>query len=164
MVLPLSLHCRMTNERKLNYQHFKRIAMTDTIKITESNYKDYCAIDIVAFLFAQPGAMGDPGGVEIIDAQGQSYYTNYCYNGISYDQLVEVVPDLKNSKIGIVGHQVPEGWNAIYIGYGNHLTIKSDYYNQFQEEADNRHIKEASVLYQQWYGIVLKLLGKSNED
>ena len=63
----LTLQGRKTNDPKFNYQHFKNKAMTDCIEITESNYKDYCSLDIVAFLFAQPGAMGDPGGVEIID-------------------------------------------------------------------------------------------------
>ena len=134
--------------------------MNDTIEITESNYKGYCAIDIVAFSFAQPGAMGEPGGVEIIDAQGWFYHTNYCYNGVSYDQLTEIVPVLKDCKIGIVGQQVPEGWNAFYLGFGNHLFIKAEYYNQFEEEVRNRHIEEGSELYQQWYGIVMKMLGK----
>lgn len=132
--------------------------MTDCIEITESNYKDYCSLDIVAFLFAQPGAMGDPGGVEIIDAQGQYYHTNYCYNGVSYDQLMEIVPVLKVCKIGIVNHQTPEGWKAIYLGFGNHLTIKADYYDKFEEESRNRHIEEAVELYQQWSGIVLKCI------
>ena len=138
--------------------------MTRTIEITESNYKDYGSLDIAAFLFAQPGAMGEPGGVEILDVQGCCYHTNYCWKGISYEQLCEVVPVLKESKISIVGHQVPEGWVAVYLGMGNHLTIKADYYSQFEEETRNRHIEEASQLYQQWFGIMLKLLGKGDED
>ena len=154
----LTLQSRKTNDPKFNYQHFKKKAMTDCIEITESNYKGYCAIDIVAFLFAQPGAMGDPGGVEIIDAQGWFYHTNYCYNGVSYDQLTEIVPILKDCKIGIVGQQVPEGWKAVYLGFGNHLIIKADYYDKFEEETRNRHIEEAVELYQQWSGIVLKCI------
>ena len=83
------------------------------IEITGINYKDYCSLDIVAFLFARPGAMGEPGGVEIIDVQGCYYHTNYCYKGISYEQLIEVVPVLKDCKIGLTGHQAPEGWVAV---------------------------------------------------
>ena len=138
--------------------------MDDTIEITESNYKGYCAIDIVAFLFAQPGAMGEPGGVEIIDAQGWFYHTNYCYNGVSYDQLTEIVPVLKDCKIGIVSQQEPEGGKADYLGFGNHLFIKAEYYNQFEEEVRNRNIEESVELYQQWYGIVMKMLGKSGRN
>ena len=108
--------------------------------------------------------MGEPGGVEIIDVQGCYYHTNYCYKGISYEQLIKVVPVLKDCKIGLTGHQAPEGWVAVNLGMGNHLTIKADYYDRFEEETRNRHIEEASKLYQQWSGIVLKLLGKECED
>ena len=86
------------------------------------------------------------------------YHTNYCYNGVSYDQLMEIVPVLKVCKIGVVNHLAPEGWKAIYLGFGNHLTIKADYYDKFEEETRNRHIEEAVELYQQWSGIVLKCI------
>jgi len=59
---------------------------------------------------------------------------------------------------------VPEGWKTVYLGFGNHLVIKADYFGQFEEEARNRHIEEAVELYQQWYGIVMKVLGKSDEN
>lgn len=136
--------------------------MTRIIEITESNYKDYRSIDIVAFSFAQPGAMGEPGGIEIIDEQGRFYHTNYCWEGISYEHLCEVVPALKGCKFEVLGHQAPEGWEAVYLGMGNHLTIKAEYYNQFKEETQNRHIEKASQLYQQWFEVVLKLLGKGD--
>ena len=131
--------------------------MTDIIEITNPNYKGYCAIDIVAFSFAHPGAMGEPGGVEIIDAQGWFYHANYCDNGISYDHLLEVVPVLKDCRIGVAGHQVPEGWKAVYLGFGNHLTIRADYYDRFEEEVRESRIKEASKLYACWYEIVLNM-------
>jgi hypothetical protein len=151
------LQSRKTNDPILIIYSLRKTAMNDTIEITESNYKGYCAIDIVAFSFAQPGAMGEPGGVEIIDAQGWFYHTNYCYRGVSYDQLKEIVPILKDCKIGIAGQQEPEGWKAAYLGFGNHLFIKAEYYNQFDEEVRKRHIEEAVELYQQWYGIVMNL-------
>ena len=42
--------------------------------------------------------------------------------------------------------------------------VKADYFGQFEKEARNRHIEEAVELYQQWYGIVMKVLGKSDEN
>ena len=59
---------------------------------------------------------------------------------------------------------MPEGWKAVYLGLGNHLVVKAGYYEQFEKEARNRHIEEAVELYQQWYGIVMKVLGKSDEN
>lgn len=134
------------------------------IEITESNWKDYCSIETVAFSIAQPGAMGEPGGVEIIDAQGQVYHTNYCWDGLPYEYLLAIVPDLGDCKFGVMGHQAPEGWVAVYLGMGNHLTIRTDYYSQFDQEVRNRRIERPGELYQQWFEIVLKLLGKSDEN
>ena len=59
---------------------------------------------------------------------------------------------------------MPEGWKAVYLGFGNHLVVKADYYEQFEKEVHNRHIKGEGELYQQWYGIVMKVLGKSDEN
>lgn len=134
------------------------------IEITDSNYIDYCSLDIVAFSVAQPGAMGEPGGIKIIDVQGQFYHTNYCREVISFEHLREIVPALKECKFGIRDHDAPEGWTAIYLGMGNHLTVKTDFYSQFEEEARNRGIGDSGELYQQWSEIVLKLLGKSDKN
>lgn len=137
--------------------------MKRRIEITESNYMDYCSLDIAAFSFAQPGAMGEPGGIKIIDAQGKFYHTNYCREVICYEHLLEIVPALEDCKIGIRGHEAPDGWTAVYLGMGNHLTVKTDYYSQFEEEVHNRRIGDLGELYQQWVEIVLKLLGKGDE-
>ena len=138
--------------------------MNRTIEITASNYKDYTSLDIVAFSFAQPGAMGEPGGVLIVDVTGQVYHTNYCYGGIDYNHLLEIVPILKGCEFGVFDHQTPEGWSPVYLGFGNHLTIKADYYSQFKEDVDNKHFENTGQLYQQWLGMVMKLLGKGNEN
>ena len=137
--------------------------MNKIIEITESNYKDYCPLDIVAFSFAQPGAMGEHGGVVIVDVMGQVYHTNYCQGNIDCDHLLEVVPILKDCKFNIFGHQTPEGWFPVYLGFGNHLTIKADYYSQFKEDVNNKHFENTGELYQQWLGMVMKLLGKNDE-
>ena len=134
--------------------------MNRTIEITESNYKDYTSLDIVAFSFAQSGAIGEPGGVLIVDAMGQVYHANYCYDNLDFDHLLEVVSAVKDCKFGILDHQTPEGWAPVQLGFGNHLTIRTEYHSQFEEETNNRHIKSPGQLYQQWIGMVLKLLGK----
>ena len=136
--------------------------MKETIEITESNYKGYCSIDIVAFSFAQSGAMGMPGAVEIIDSDGWLYYTNYCDGNLSFDHLLEVVPVLKDCKINVSGHQTPEGWGAFYLGAGNHLTVRADYCGRFEEKVNKRRIKTPSKLYLQWLEIMQELLDKGD--
>jgi hypothetical protein len=44
------------------------------IEIDELNYQDYQHLDIVAYSFARGGAMGDPGGIKIVDSDGQVYH------------------------------------------------------------------------------------------
>ena len=136
--------------------------MKETIEITESNYKGYCSIDIVAFSFAQPGAMGAPGTVKIIDSDGWLYHTNYCDGDLSFDHLLEVVPVLKVCRINVSRHLTPEGWRARYLGAGNHLTIRADYYGRFEEEVNKRGIKTPVDLYMQWLEIMLQLFDKGD--
>ena len=136
--------------------------MKEKIKITESNYKGYCSIDIVAFSFAQSGAMGIPGHVIIFDSEGWVYHTNYCDGDISFKHLLEVVPVLKDSKIGVSGHETPEGWIPFYLGAGNHLTVRSDYSVRFEEEMGKRHIETPSNLYLQWQEIMQQLLDEGD--
>jgi len=138
--------------------------MSRLIEITESNYKDYCTLDIVAFSYAQPGAMGEPGGVLIVDAMGRVYHANYCYENLDYDHLLEVVPILKDCEFGILGHQTPVGWSPFYLGFGNHLTIKEDYSFEFEISVADKHFKNKGELYQQWLGMVMELLGKGDEN
>ena len=138
--------------------------MNRLIEITESNFKDFCALDIVAFSFAQPGAMGEPGGVLIVNAMGQVYHANYCNGEIDYDHLLEVVPALKDCEFGILGHQTPTGWSPFYLGFGNHLNIKDDYSYEFEVAVAEKHFKNKGELYQQWLGMVMELLGKGDEN
>ena len=51
----------------------------NTIEINDTNYQSYTRLDIVAFSFARGSAMGEPGGIIIIDAEGQDYHANYLY-------------------------------------------------------------------------------------
>ena len=66
-------------------------------------------------------------------------------------------------KVGSIGlrskkvSSVNKYMKAVYLGFGNHLVIKADYFGQFEKETSNRHIEEAVELYQQWYGIVMNL-------
>ena len=54
------------------------------IEINESNYQSYTNLDIAAFSFAYEGAMGEGGGIYIIDKAGQIYHANY----FMADQLI----------------------------------------------------------------------------
>lgn len=136
------------------------------IEITGTNYKEYCNIDIAAFSFAQCGAMGKRGGIQIVDSKGQMFYTNYCHDDVVYEYLDEIIPVLKECEFGMFYHTTHDGWTSKYMGFGNHLTIKTIYKEKFDEECKRRNIDSENdekgdlYLYQQWMEIMLKILVK----
>ena len=65
---------------------------------------------------------------------------------------------LKDCRFGIFNHTAPDNWIPIYLGFGNHLTIKSIYKEKFDEEYKLRNIKSYGDLYQQWIEIMLNIL------
>ena len=134
------------------------------IEITGTNYKEYCNIDIVAFSFAQGGAMGEGGGIRIVDSKGQKYHTNYCRDNTIYEHLYEIIPVLKDCEIGMFHHTAPDDWTPKYMGFGNYLTIKTVYKEKFDEECKQRNFESEydtnGDLYNQWIEIILKILEK----
>lgn len=136
--------------------------MKEIIEITDSNYKDYCNIDIAAFSLAQGGAMGEPGGIVIIDTGGNVYHTNYCRNNVICEHLDEIIPILKECKFGIFSHTVPEGWHPEDLGFGNHLTIKGIYKDTFCKEWEERQSNTENILFQEWSGVMMMVLGKED--
>ena len=73
------------------------------IEIDELNYQDYQHLDIVAFSFARGGAMGDPGGIIIVDSDGQVYHANYCYgrHTIKSEHIKAVIPVFEDLRISL---------------------------------------------------------------
>lgn len=135
------------------------------IEITDSNYQEYISIDIVAFSFAYAGAMGEGGGVYIVDSKGQLYHANFCYgdNRIDLDHIKILIPVIKDFKFGVFGSESNNvDWKSLYTGFGNHLMIKSELYDGFCKKMVDANIKNArdGQCYLQWPGLILSLLGK----
>ena len=70
----------------------------DIIEITESNYREYQSLNIVAFSFAYEGAMGEMGAIYIICHDGQIYHANYCQGDDPLDpsHINDIIPVLKD--------------------------------------------------------------------
>ena len=68
------------------------------IEITESNYRDYLSLDIVAFSFAYEGAMGEMGAIYIISRDGKIYHANYCQGDdpIDTNHINDIIPVFKD--------------------------------------------------------------------
>ena len=98
----------------------------DIIEITESNYQDYSSLDIVAFSFAYEGAMGEMGGIYIIDREGQIYHANYFLGDdcIDREHIKDVIPVFVDLEHGLMGSESNNpNWSSEYCGFGNTLLI-----------------------------------------
>ena len=135
------------------------------IEISELNYQAYTKLDIVAFSFAYEGAMGEHGGIYIIDKDGQMYHANYCYgvNCIERDHIKDIIPIFTELEFGLLGCETKnEDWVSVDLGFGNSLLMRKEISDSFNKEVKEDDYQGFGVLFQQWPGIVLKLLGIKN--
>ena len=132
-------------------------------KLTRDNYKECTGLDIVAFSSAAPGAMGDAGAIEVVTTKGEVYYATPFYEDIEMEQVFEVCPPLSECRFGVFGGGViPEGWQTIYLGFGNNLVLHESISEEFRKEAEKSKIKEVGDLYNKWMDIVKSILASRN--
>ena len=101
----------------------------NVIEITESNYQDFTTLDIVAFSFAYEGAMGEMGGIYIIDREGQIYHANYFMGDkcLDRDHIKDVIPVFVDLEHGLLGSESKNpNWSSEYLGFGNTLLISNE--------------------------------------
>lgn len=99
--------------------------------LTRATFKD------VMFLsFAEGGAMGTPGEIIFFVKTGELYTLNYVYGDVQLKKVIELFPTLDECKFGMFGidSTVPEGWNYVNLGMGNHLIVNSIVYDSFIEK------------------------------
>ena len=136
----------------------------ERIELTKSNYKGYLPIDIAAFSFAAAGAMGEHGGVIIVGSDAQVYHLNYVHGEWdSFDDIIEICPLLRDCHFTVfgTGSDVPEGYQFAYLGFGNYLVVKSDFWKEFNDMKDS--YKGDEILYNTWLGFMLDILNKNNQ-
>jgi len=137
------------------------------ININESNFQSYLGLDIVAFSFANAGAMGEPGSIYIIDKAGQIYRACYCLSNacIAEEHIKDIIPEFTDLEFGMLGAESKnENWVSEYLGYGNSLFIKKDISDEFKKKVEEANFKQIGELYQHWPSIILGLLGKDDSD
>ena len=61
-------------------------------EINNSNYEAFTNLDLVAFSYAYEGAMGEGGGIYMIDASGQVYHANYYYGDLQEEHVKDILP------------------------------------------------------------------------
>ena len=139
----------------------------DIIEITESNYRDYLSLEIVAFSFAYEGAMGEMGAIYIIDRDGKIYHANYCQGDDPIDtthinDIIPVFKDISWRMFDCLSNN-PD-WRTVDLFTGNNLVLVNEIYDDFLKKVQEAHFDIPSRLFQHWPGFVLGLLGKEGDN
>ncbi len=110
------------------------------------------------FAIAEGGAMGCPGEINILTAEGRHYCMNYMYGDIDLDKFGEVFPVFKQCRGGMFGStdRVPDGWHYLYLGMGNHLIVEASVFNEFAAKV--KDLDDPVYLYQNWYRVAVETL------
>lgn len=116
--------------------------------------------DIMFFSLAEGGAMGNPGSVYFYNKVGTLYYFNYARSCINMNRVKELFPPLALCRFGMLGmgSSVPEGWNYVNLGMGNHLIVNDAVYEEFKGFIGEDYIP--SRVYGLWMKLAEKILEK----
>lgn len=92
--------------------------------------------DIYAFTYAEGGAMGCPGRVNLMmrrDGTPRVYELETMYVPTLFDQVMELLPELKDF---FENRHLDEAWHAVYLGCGNHLFVRTVLYQKLKKKYD----------------------------
>lgn len=138
--------------------------------------------NVIMYSIAEPGAMGAPGMMEFITSDGRAFWFDYMSEETPYEQIREALPSIKecyfsgpaaeerrgNEPAEIVFYperaernrrtHVGAGWRHIYMGFGNHLVIREEYYDEFKAAISD--LKTEVDIYCKWQDRALGLYGR----
>lgn len=115
--------------RKSNMIELKTTDIQDLRELLDEN--------ILAIHYANSGAQGDAGAVEILYClhdEVQILYGNYCRGNLSLDEVMIRFPMLNSLDSRYIKFpypfggsvSVPDGWGYLYMGAMNHLFVKQE--------------------------------------
>lgn len=122
----------------------------EIIDINSSNFESFKNLDIIAFSFANIGALGEKGGIKIVTSNRTLYHTNMV-KSIKVQELFLICPILKDCSFYLFNAIVPKGWTPFYMGGGNFLVVKDEY-----EEIITKAIPDG--LYNNWINVICKAI------
>lgn len=128
------------------------------IRITCDNFDGFKDIDIIAFSIADLGACGSPGSKIIVDSKGRIYDMRTYDSHPSEEQYLSMFPVFRDYHPVLDEAQKlykSPGWIEKYMGVGNHLFIRDDYFEKFTT-ADRSTSK--GELYMSWLNTILSIL------
>lgn len=106
---------------------------------------------VVAYVFAEPGAMGLHGTIECLNERGESFLINYLEEEDTWERLKECFEGVRGAKFNgphkkaifaprvlVLGGSeddpvttAPDGWRFIAFDCGNHFVCREEYARGF---------------------------------
>ena len=120
------------------------------IELERENLNKEFFENVLFFMIAEGGAMGEPGAIKFIKTDGNLYHLNYVFGDFKIEEVLVAFPVLGECDFGMFGmdSKIPEGWNYVNLGMGNYLIVKSEVFPPFKKLI--RKYKSAGEVYQNW--------------
>lgn len=120
------------------------------IELDRENLNKEFFENILFFMIAEGGAMGEPGAIKFVKTDGNLYHLNYVFGDFKIEENLAVFPTLGECDFGLFGmdSKVPKGWNYVNLGMGNYLIVKSEVYQPLKKLISK--CKSAGEIYQSW--------------
>ena len=113
---------------------------------------------IEAFSYAMPGAMGAPGEIILIDSELKVIETNISSIEKETDDqsLIKIINSSEQRVLG--GDDSIDDWRSAYLGMGNFLFVRDDYFEDFKSLSTKKGIKTPYELYRNWMNLIKEIL------
>ena len=120
------------------------------IELTDTTFTRELLDKTTFFQIAEGGAMGEPGGIWFVTEDSQIYHANYCFGNLSAQTISTAFPVIDQCRFGLFGlnSTVPDGWQYVNLGFGNHLLVRQDRYESFAPLIAS--YKSPGEIYQTW--------------
>lgn len=104
--------------------------MINSTSLDDNTFTKELLNKAVFFEFAEGGAMGAPGEIFFFTEDGRFYRSNYCVGKLNFKTVKKAFPVITECRFGVFDFDsaTPGGWEYISLGLGNHLLVRSDYY------------------------------------
>ena len=124
----------MDNSWYSNYVNKLENGSYKFVEITKENLNDITIDNIAFYSFAEGGACGEHGGVEIVLKNKKFYHTNHVERDEIFKQLILKLKPLDDVWFCVCwGENIPEGFKFYNLGLGNYLIVRNEYVEQFEE-------------------------------
>ena len=149
------------NEKRNNwYKKFVKELSESKYHFKELTEKDIDNIefeDIAFYMEAEPGAMGEMGGVEFVLLNKQFYHSNTVEQYEVIKKFFEKFPQIKDIGMALgYASNIPKMFAFFNLGMGNYLFVKDKYLNKFNKKV--KTLKHPKYLYMTWKDFALEIL------